>query len=132
MIERAIAEYEAAMAMDPALDMARFQLGLLWATQGDPARAYATLQPLTEDAAATPLSLFAQGLIHLLGDNFGEAMHCLQAGIESNDTNPALNADMHKLIERITPLVAADPEKDRLEVGEAQHLFLSAYTGKPH
>jgi len=135
MYEDATVEWEAAVVMDPALAIARFQLGLLQLTNGNAARAMEVLCPLAELGEEHELAQFAAGLAHLACDEFSDAALCLRRGIELNTSNAALNGDMQKILDQIAHLSSDDMTlKDRAEEESGvQHLFLSAYKGKlPH
>ena len=124
---------EAAIALDPTFAIARFQLGLLWLSSGVPDKALQTLQPLEELGEQNELTHFGRGLIHLMRDEFAETVHCLMRGIALNTANPALNADMQKIIDEINQL-PPDALQNRSasasteDAGE-RHIFISAYTG---
>lgn len=133
MVDRAVSEMESAIALDPSLSIARFQLGLLLLTSGDAARAADVLQPLQELGIQHALAHFGNGLLHLIRDEFAETTQCLKRGIELNTENQALNADMQKIMEQIKLLPSdALANKDGGSVSEnadARHIFISAYTG---
>jgi tetratricopeptide (TPR) repeat protein len=136
MYDRAVGEFEAALALDPALSIARLQLGLLWLTGGAAEQALTVFGPLAELAEEDPLRLFGQGLCHLARDEFADARALLVAGIAANSTNLPLNADMQRMIDAIdahlagvaaAPLAqAAEPEAP---AEDAHRMLLSAYTG---
>ncbi|MRW94184.1 hypothetical protein GJ699_29845 [Duganella sp. FT80W] len=133
MYQRGIDEMEAAIALDPALSIARLQLALLWLGQDRGARAGEVLQPLTELADSNPLHHFGHGLLHLIRDERSEALRALGQGVALNSVNPALNGDMQNImrhLEQVPADAAAAPESAAVE--EGQHLFLSAYTGQRH
>jgi hypothetical protein len=72
---------------------------------------------------------FGRGLRHLLADEFADALRYLQRGIELNLDNPALNADMQRIIDDVNRL----PEEQRQQsagTDSSQHVMLSAYTGR--
>lgn len=135
MYERAAGEMEAALALDPALSIARLQLGLLWLTSGAAEQALAVFGPLAELPMTDPLRLFGQGLSQLCRDEFAEARASLEAGIALNTENLPLNGDMQRMIGEIDALVASvTPAAPVAEaagpVGEdANRMLLSAYTG---
>src|SRR4051812_18126235 len=82
MYDRALPEMESAVALDPSMGIARFQLGLLLLSSGDAARASEALQPLCELGTENALSHFGQGLIHLMRDEFEQTVQCLSRGME--------------------------------------------------
>lgn len=123
LYERAVTHMEAAVARDPALAVARLQLGLLLLSCGAAARAWDCLQPLQERGGDDALALFGQGLSHLIQDRLADAAHCLRLGMACNDGNAALNADMQKIVAAIGRLAPDDA------VPDARHILLAVYAG---
>lgn len=136
MYERAIGEMEAAIALAPALSVARLQLGMLWLGQNQPARASEVLLPLDELGDADPLSQFGAGLRHLVADDLAAALRCLAEGVALNTVNPALNNDMRSIMRQIESTQAggdaAAPAPEAAPAEDSQHIMLSAYTGQRH
>lgn len=99
--DEAVLELSAAVALNPLLHTARFQLGLLHLTMAQPHHAIAVLAPLEnlEDHAA--LKHFKRGLDALVVDDLAAALANLERGILLNVENAPLNADMKLLTERI-------------------------------
>jgi tetratricopeptide (TPR) repeat protein len=133
MYDCAATELEAAIALDPSLAIARFQLGLLWLSSGVPDRALKTLEPLEELGEQNALTYFGRGLIHLMRDEFVETVQCLVKGIELNTENPALNMDMQKIIDEVNRLPPDSLQSRKSptsteDIG-GRHIFISAYTG---
>ncbi|NHZ80748.1 hypothetical protein F2P44_15915 [Massilia sp. CCM 8695] len=155
MYDRAAAEMESALAVDPSFAIARFQLGLLQLTSGDAERAMNTLLPLQELGEQHALGQFGRGLIHLMRNEFGPTLACMAQGMLLNTDNPALNADMQQIVDKVNALppdalaaaqpaptgeaegaaAAAPAEETALAADDqvANPIFLSAYTsgGKP-
>jgi tetratricopeptide (TPR) repeat protein len=132
LYDRAVDEMEAALALDPALSTARLQLGLLWLTGGNAERAAQVFAPLAELAADDALHHFGAGLCALIADRADVALAQLRAGLALNQSNPALNGDMQRIIDEVTRLRAnAVPEQAEAAApaAEASHVLLSAYTG---
>lgn len=109
--EEAVLELSAAIALNPLLHTARFQLGLLHLTMAQVHHATAVLAPLEnlEDDAA--LKHFKRGLDALAVDNFPEAVASLERGMQLNRDNPPLNADMKLLVDRIKTTIANATEE---------------------
>jgi tetratricopeptide (TPR) repeat protein len=128
MYERAIDQIGAALALDPALVIARFQLGLLWLSSGNGARAIEVLQVLAELGDDNYLARFGVGLCHMARDEFEPALAALRAGLELNRDNAPLNGDMQRMVEGILAVQASNAEEAAKEQ-DANHMFLSAYTG---
>lgn len=102
MMDRAAEYMGQAIALDPDLHTARFQLGLLHITCGQPAQALSVLAPLEKLPEASAFHHFGKGLQHLIQDQFTPCRDALLKGIELNSAsavpNLALNADMQKLL----------------------------------
>ena len=145
MYDRAIGEMEAAIALDPALSIARLQLGMLWLGANDAARAADVLRTLDELGSGDPLRQFGAGLRHLIREELPEALRCLGEGVTLNTANPPLNHDMQSVMRQIELVqagaatttgatAAAAPASAPAEAGadDSQHILLSAYTGLRH
>ncbi len=135
MYDRAAGEMEAALAIDPALAVARLQLGLLWLSGGDAVQAETTLTPLAELPASEALRHFGTGLVHLMKDQFDDCVRDLETGMALNTNNAPLNNDMRRIVDEVARLRAAGqvaPASQEAPVAETEgsnHLLLSAYTG---
>ena len=91
-----------ALEISPGFEIARFQLGFLEFTSGEPARAAETWAPFSGLPEAHPLRLFSEGLMRLAVDDVPGAVSRLRRGIELNDANPPLNKDMQLLISELS------------------------------
>lgn len=98
LYDRALADFAEALRLQPQLAAARFQLGLLHLTCGNPSEAEAHWSPLDQLAANDPLRLFKSALVHLIHDDLQECARGLRAGIDRNSGFQALNADMRRLL----------------------------------
>lgn len=123
LYDRAEAEMGRALALDPGLATARFQLGLLQLTQARVDAARATWLPLDELAAGHALRLFKQGLEALTENRFAEARALVEQGMAANGFSPELNADMVRLLARL-PDEAVAPSA---QPAEAVPLYFGAY-----
>lgn len=108
--DEAVLELSAAIALNPLLHTARFQLGLLHLTMAQVHHATAVLAPLENLEDDQPLKHFKRGLDALAVDNFPEAVASLERGIQLNRDNPPLNADMKLLLDRIRATMANNAE----------------------
>lgn len=133
--DKAIAAMEAALALDPALHVARLQLGMLYLGARDEVRGGEALAPLERLDGFHPLRHFAKGLLLLTRGEPAAALAALEEGIGLNFDLPALNEDMRRVAREIVQqglAAAADdrPEPTAVPVAEegAQHVLLSAYT----
>ncbi len=134
LYDRAIDEMEAAIALDPALGIARLQLGMLWLGANNSDRAAETLAGLNDLPAQDPLQRFGAGLQHLIRNEPDAALSCLAEGVALNQSNPALNGDMQRIMREIESMQAGGvtaaaapllPVADEV----SQHILLSAYAG---
>lgn len=121
MTERAIEEFNRALAIKPDLVPARFQLGLLLLCNGRVGEALAAWQPLKALPASDSYLRFACALECLARDDFAESVEELERGLAAEGADSVLGADMRRLLERIRAHVAS-PE------AEPGQLLLSAYT----
>jgi tetratricopeptide (TPR) repeat protein len=107
--DAAVVEMSTALALDPNLHFARFQLGLLYLTMAKPAQSLETWQLLEtlDDSAA--LKTFKRGLEALIRDDFAGCRDLLRLGISQNTQNAPLNRDMSLVIERVNGALASQP-----------------------
>lgn len=130
MPDRAVVSMGQAVALQPTLVMAVFQLGLLYLTQGMPEearRVWLGLDILPKDAA---LQLFRLGLEHLIRNEFAECRALLTEGIVANQDVVALNIDMEHIIQQIDSHEAKAAQlvsQDKESSGSTSSLFLRGY-----
>jgi tetratricopeptide (TPR) repeat protein len=98
----ALLEFSAAIALDPSLDIARFQLGLLHLTLTQPDHALTVLAPLEDLPDDNPLKHFKRGLVALIRDDVPGFLQSMRHGIELNTTNSALQRDMQTFVDHVT------------------------------
>jgi tetratricopeptide (TPR) repeat protein len=98
------AAMRSAVDLAPDYGIARFQLGLLLLTSGEPHAAQEAWGPLHGLAADHPLKLFVVGLGHLIRDEFADAMRVLESGIARNRDNAPLNRDIQLIIDEVRAL----------------------------
>lgn len=97
----AVAEMSTALALDPQLHFARFQLGLLYLTMAQPNQSIETWAPLEALDEGAALKYFKRGLEALIRDDFNGCVGLLRQGIELNTQNAPLNRDMRMVIDRV-------------------------------
>lgn len=90
-----------AVDLAPDYAIARFQLGFLLLTSGEPHAAQEAWGPLHALAADNYLRIFVLGLCHLIRDEFDDTIRMLKDGIARNRENPAMNRDMQLIIEEV-------------------------------
>ncbi len=103
--DAAVSEMSHALALDPGLHTARFQLGLLYLTMARPTQSIETWA-LLEAQPDVALRQFKRGLEALIRDDFAECLEALEAGMRANETNPPLNGDMQLIVVKVRELVA--------------------------
>lgn len=127
MHERAILDMSKAVALDPTLHTAHFQLGLLHLTFGRTNEAYGAWQSLDALEKEHPLFLFKTGLLALAADDFPACKLNLEKGIAKNSLSEALNQDMRQILQKIDDGKEGGSAEGR---DNSQHVFLNAYTDK--
>jgi tetratricopeptide (TPR) repeat protein len=125
--QRARIAMRKAVDLAPDFGIARFQLGFLLLTSGEPHAAQEAWGPLFGLADDEPLRLFARGLSHMIRDEFAEAIDHLERGIARNSENLPLNRDMQLIIDE---LKAKEPAEDG-EMLSAASLLLRQTAFKP-
>lgn len=118
-----------AIGIAPAYALARFQLGLLELSSAEPAAAIETWRPLETLPPASPLRLFAQGLNHMIVDDFGPAIALLEEGMANNTEVEPLNHDMQILIDGMREKMGA-PAAEAEPISSA-HFLLQQYAQRP-
>lgn len=114
-----------ALAAAPGYALARFQLGMLELTAGEPAAAEATWAALETLAVDHPLRLFSVGLRRLARDDFTGCAEALNAGIARNSDNEALNGDMRRILAGIKDLTPTTTPLE--EASSSAQLLLQQY-----
>lgn len=98
LYDRAIEEIDKAVSIDPTIDAAHFQLGMLYITSGKVKEAEKAWAPLDKLGDQHPFYLFKSAFLHLVRDEFEKTIELLKRGIELNDFNQPLNRDMEKVL----------------------------------
>ena len=135
MYERAAEEMTKAIELEPELDAAQFQLGLLYITGGNLAKAEESWKALDKLGDQHPFYLFKEGMIDLAKDRFVDCIEKLESGIALNTINEALNNDMRRVIERARTAIGQsspqaeqdDKELDSEQAATPNQMLLSAY-----
>jgi tetratricopeptide (TPR) repeat protein len=122
--EAAVVEMSNALALDPNLHFARFQLGLLYLTMAQPANSLATWAPLEALDETAALKFFKRGLEALIRDEFDTCVGLLRQGIRLNKQNATLNHDMTLVIDRVDEAYVSTCTVEELD---AVHAGISMY-----
>jgi hypothetical protein len=124
----AVMEMSAAVALNPQLHAARFQLGLLHLTMARPDHTSAVLAPFESLDDSSPFKHFKRGLDALIRDDFGNCVAHLREGIALNKENEPLNRDMAMLIDRVTAALS-EATNNPAPGGDAVRTDFSLYSG---
>jgi len=130
-IEAAEAAFANAVLLAPDFTLARYQLGLLQFSSARAAVALITWQPLFELPAADPLHHFVRGFAALAQDHFEDALAHYRAGLACDNGNPAVAADVLKVVERVEQLRAPRPADPAADTG-GSHVLLAGYARSLH
>jgi Flp pilus assembly protein TadD len=90
-----------AVDIAPDYAVARFQLGLLLLSSGEPHAAQEAWGPLHGLPQDHYLRIFVTGLGHLIRDEFVDAVRVLTDGIARNRDNLPMNGDMQRIIDEV-------------------------------
>lgn len=101
LYERALAMMKHAVQLDPSLDIAHFQIGLLCFTSNRVSEAIEAWKPLDHLGSEQPLFLFKTGLEALAREDYAACREYLTRGIRLNTDNEPLNGDMRMVLQRI-------------------------------
>jgi Flp pilus assembly protein TadD len=133
-MDEAEGAYANAVLLAPALDMARYQLGLIQFTSGRAALALVTWGPLFQHSPDSALQRIVHGFAALAQDDFPAAAACFREGMALNLDNADLNRDLQLMLDRIeahTNAAAPASGQPALQEGSAEgqglHVLLSNY-----
>ncbi len=121
LLDRARSEMIEVLELEPGMDIARFQLGLLHLQlqfEADARTTFAELASISQDAS---LQLFAQAYVEQLDENNQTAIEKLKAGL-ADCQNPALKGDMARVLASLTEQEAVSPQDEA-----SAPVFLGAY-----
>ncbi|HJT42297.1 MAG TPA: hypothetical protein VJ750_02235 [Rhizomicrobium sp.] len=93
-----------AVDLAPDYHVARFQLGFLLLTSGEPYAAQEAWGPLYSLPSDHYLHIFVRGLCHLIRDEFSDTVKLLEKGVTLNTENPPMNKDMQLIVEHVKQL----------------------------
>ena len=129
LYDRAVEEIEQALRIDPDIEMARFQLGLLYlkASRADSAiQAFAHLLQAQNDS----LRAYAAGLVALCKEDIAIAREKLALGLSGDNNNPALKKDMQELLNKLLDGDVVVKQEESPEDSTSASIFLGAYGTK--
>lgn len=123
LFDRAIEGMTRAIKLDPTLDTARLQLGLLHYTQGRMEEARAAWAGLDKLAPDDALFLFKSALLRLGDGETADAMDLLERAARNVKGNPALGHDIQRVLANIRARTST-PDAPK---STASHLLATKY-----
>lgn len=125
--DRAIQEMERALEINPALEIAALQLGLLYSYQDNEEKAIEVWTRLRTTTEEQSLLHFCEGFLLICERKFDEAKVALRNGIESNLILPALNLSVENILKSLE--APATTSEERTATSEcSSSVYLGAYT----
>jgi len=97
----ATSEMRRAVDLAPEFWIARYQLGFLLLTSGEPHAAQEAWGPLHGLPENHYLRVLVTGFISMIQDRFAEAIERFQQGMLANAENPAVNSDIQLIIDEL-------------------------------
>lgn len=129
-VEAAEAAFANALLLAPEFALARYQLGLLQFSSQRAAVALLTWEPLLALPPGQALPHFVRGFAALAHDDFAAALAHYREGLACKDPNPALCADIERMVEAVERL-ASQQQAEGAEP-QAGHVLLSGYARGLH
>jgi len=119
--------FATALLLAPAMDMARYQLGLLQFTSNRAAMALLTWGSLFDLGPEAVLHHVVRGFASLAQEDFANAVASFRRGIDLNHDNPPLSIDLQGVIDRISAQTSVAAGEPADEASASQHVLLSNY-----
>lgn len=127
LIERGIAGLTKALALDPKLEIARLQLGLLMIDRGRAAEAREQFS-MSQRSADQALRTFAEGMLLTLDGQIASASEKMKAGLGLQTANVALRPLMQEVLTRLEKMnEAAGASQQRSVPANDNRLQMGAY-----
>lgn len=101
LYDRAIDGMKEALALAPEIEIAAFQLGLLFLQTNQPEPALATFEELADRALDPALQSFARAYQHLIRDDVATAITGFSEGLACC-SNDHLKGDIQRVLDRLT------------------------------
>lgn len=130
--DAAEAAFASAVLLAPEFALARYQLGLLQFSSGRPSVGLLTWEPLLTAPASEPLGHFVRGFASLAQDDLPTALHHLREGLALPGGNPAVSADIRRVIASVEALSTTSEPPKNAAPAQASHVLLGAYSGALH
>lgn len=131
MFDEAISFMEKALKVSPDAHIIRFQLGMLLLTLNQNDDAKSCLTPLESIEDNHEIYHYGQALLAIIDEDIEKGQQFLQQGLSLPNSNPSLEANMQKLMEKIS---AGNVDNNQTEKTDSEadsqntsNLFLSVY-----
>lgn len=132
LFERAMAGMEQALQQDPNIELARFQLALLYLRFSRADEAKTQLQQLS-DAPDPGIRLCARGVYEMANNEFQAAHDTLHLAVQQLDHNPSLREDMRRLAEQAQlQLQQPSPSAAEAPADAGKTVYLGEYRKAHH
>lgn len=126
-MDKAETAIASAVLLDPALHIARYQLGLLQYSSGRAAAALVTWQPLLANNEPG-LPDLVRGFAALAQDHLDQARENFMAGLAATDLNPYVAGDIRKVLAGLADKGdAGSSEPVPAQPGSTAHVLVSTY-----
>ena len=130
LYDRAIEEIEQALQIDANIEMARFQLGLLYLKVNQLDGAAAAFTYLIDRSNVDSLAAYATGLLALCNNDVLRAREKIALGLSITNDNPALKKDMQKLLTNLLDDESTKIQEASIDDSVAASIYLGAYKTK--
>ena len=130
LFDRAIDEMEHALQLDPNIEVARFQLGLLYLRSNQIEKASEAFVILSNQTQTESLRAYADGLAALSRDNITTAREKLALGLSRTNDNPSLKKDMQELLDKLLDNKTDLVKRNQGDESEQSAFYLGAYGNK--
>ncbi|MNP11548.1 Tetratricopeptide repeat protein [compost metagenome] len=125
LFTRAILCMAEVLELNPSMDLARFQMGLLYLKQQSPEQARGSFERLSANSLDESLRSFAHAYVSLIDEDLQVAIIKLERGLQACE-NPSLKDDMTRVLATLKPEYAP-LTADLASAGDNAPVFLGAY-----
>ena len=129
LIERGIAGLTQALALDPKLEIARLQLGLLMLDRGRTVEAREQFS-MPQASADEALRTFAEGMVLAIDGKLTPASEKMKTGLGMQTANGALRPLMQEVLTRLEKMQSA-AGKPETTAADEKRIFMGAYGSTP-
>lgn len=132
LLDRAVDGMERAIAIDPAQEMAVFQVSLLYMAKGDLRTAEEKLRALNKQTQDAALRQYSTAMLHLVANETNDAVREITVGLDQNYGNPHLDTTMRNVLATLEKQQVQTKQQDTAEAEKpaSKSVFLGAYKDK--